>query len=107
VYKALRLLLASIDNSSQIDIACKRATTLLDGLALSNLTHRFRGSADERIVNVGFYIVGFFCVMGVLGVDIGALIIALSGLVVSFAFMIGSASSKYLEVRHVHVWSNL
>jgi hypothetical protein len=35
----------------------------------------------------------------VLGFDIAYLVLSLASLLVSFAFMIGSASSKYVEVR--------
>lgn len=54
---------------------------------------------DERIINVAFYTVCGFIILAALGVDIYALLMGLSGLLVSFAFMIGTASSKYLEVR--------
>lgn len=36
--------------------------------------------------------------MTILGVNVEALIILLSGFIVSFAFMIGTASAKYFEV---------
>lgn len=52
---------------------------------------------DERIVNVVFYVLVGFIILAALGVDINALFLGLSGLLVSFAFMIGTASSKYLE----------
>lgn len=39
-----------------------------------------------------------FIAMAIIGVNIQALLIGLGSLVVSFAFMIGPASSKYLEV---------
>jgi hypothetical protein len=58
---------------------------------------------DESIINVIFYIVAFFVFFGVLGVNIKALFVGFLGLIVSFAFMIGSASSKYVEVRPVRV----
>ena len=64
---------------------------------LSYLTNT-RQIADESIVSVGFNIFLAFMILGLLGVDINALFIFLSGLLVSFAFMIGSASAKYLEV---------
>ena len=44
-----------------------------------------------------FYIVGCFVVLAILGIDINALLITVTGVLVSFAFLIGSASSKYLE----------
>jgi hypothetical protein len=50
-------------------------------------------------VNFAFYTVTFFILLGVMGVDTTALFIGLSGVLVSFAFMIGSASAKYVEVR--------
>jgi hypothetical protein len=73
VYKALRLLLANIKNSSKID------------------------HAYERLVNLVFFVLCFLAVLVALGVDIFALILGLSGLSISFAFMMGTASSKYLE----------
>ncbi|KAL3903321.1 MAG: hypothetical protein SGARI_005432 [Bacillariaceae sp.] len=73
VYKTLRLLLANISNSSQID------------------------QAYARLVNVVFYVLSGFVILAALGVDINSLFLGLSGLLVSFAFMIGTASSKYLE----------
>ena len=60
---------------------------------------------DESIVNNIFYTIMFFAVLGVLGADLNALILALSGIIVSFAFMIGTASSKYLEVGAVSMSS--
>jgi Mechanosensitive ion channel len=53
---------------------------------------------DESIVTVGFYAVLSLVVMAILGVDIQTVIIGLASIVVSFAFMIGPASSKALEV---------
>eukprot|EP00934_Nitzschia_sp_Nitz4_P000590 Nitzschia sp. Nitz4//scaffold1_size375055//116805//120596//NITZ4_000247-RA/size375055-augustus-gene-0.711-mRNA-1//-1//CDS//3329540958//590//frame0 len=73
VYKNLRLLLASIKNATQID------------------------KAYESLVNVAFYTCVWFIVMGVLGVDVQALVISASGVIVSFSFMIGTASANYLE----------
>jgi hypothetical protein len=54
--------------------------------------------SDEQLINGFFYVVLFFISLGVLGVDTSSLIVALSGLIVAFAFMIGPASSKYFEV---------
>ena len=47
-------------------------------------------------MNFAFYTVAFFVILTVTGVDTNAMFIGLSGLLVSFAFMIGSASSKYV-----------
>jgi hypothetical protein len=54
--------------------------------------------SDEQLVNSVFYIFLFFISLGILGVDTSSLLVALSGLIVAFAFMIGPASSKYFEV---------
>ena len=75
VYKELRLLRASVDNSSKID------------------------QAFERIFNVIFYAVVGCVVLGQLGYNPLALFLSISGVVLAFAFMIGTASSKYFEVR--------
>jgi hypothetical protein len=53
-------------------------------------------------VNALFYIVSFFVLLGVMGVDTTSLFVALAGVLVSFAFMIGSASAKYVEVRSLY-----
>lgn len=74
VYKDLRTLRASIANSSQID------------------------NAFESLFNAGFYTVLAFIVLPIVGVDPMALILAMSGLIVGFAFMIGPASSQYFQV---------
>ncbi|KAG7366028.1 mechanosensitive ion channel [Nitzschia inconspicua] len=73
VYKQLRLLLANIRNSSQID------------------------NAYERIVSCVFYVIVGFVILAAFGFDINSIFLLLSSILVSFAFMIGSASSKYME----------
>lgn len=73
VYKSVRLLRASVENSGQID-------------------HAF-----EIIINVCFYILLFVILVAVMGFNPLSLILSLSSLVLSFAFMIGSASSKAFE----------
>jgi len=73
VYKDLRLTLANINNSSQID------------------------RAYQRIINTIFYTAVTFIVLAIYGLDVNAIFILLSSIIVSFAFMIGSAASKYLE----------
>ena len=73
VYKEFRMLSASIQNSSQID------------------------RAFENMFNVGFYITLVTIVMSVLGLNPLALFLSLSSVILAFAFMIGSASSKYFE----------
>ena len=73
VYKEFRMLGATIDNSSQID------------------------RAFENIFNVGFYVVTFTIILSQLGFDPLALFLSLSSVILAFAFMIGSASSKYFE----------
>jgi Mechanosensitive ion channel len=73
VYKELRFLQASIDNSSQID------------------------KSFENIVNVIFYAIVVSIVLSQLGFDPFSLFLSLSSVVLAFAFAIGSASSKYIE----------
>jgi hypothetical protein len=74
VYKELRLLRASVANSSKID------------------------RAFESIFNVVFYAILGCLVLSQLGYDPLALFLSISGVILAFAFMIGSASSKYFEV---------
>jgi small-conductance mechanosensitive channel len=73
VYKELRFLQASIDNSSQID------------------------KSFENIINIVFYAIIVAIVMSQLGFDPFSLFLSLSSVVLAFAFAIGSASSKYFE----------
>ena len=73
VYKELTLLRASISNSSKMD------------------------RAFETILNFGFYFVLFCIVLSVMGVDPLVLFASISGFVLGFAFMVGSAASKYFE----------
>jgi small-conductance mechanosensitive channel len=73
VYKSLRLLWASVANSSKID------------------------RAFESIFNVFFYSIVACVILSRLGFDPLALFISISGFILAFAFMIGSASSKYFE----------
>jgi small-conductance mechanosensitive channel len=73
VYKELRLLRASIHNSSKIDRAL------------------------ENIIDIMFYIVTTVVILAELGFNPLALFLSLSSIILAFAFMIGSASSKYFE----------
>jgi len=73
VYKKLTLLKRSIENAAAID------------------------RAYEHMINAGFFTVVFVIVLAALGIDPLAFILALSSLIVSFAFMIGSAASNYFE----------
>jgi hypothetical protein len=73
VYKELRLLRATIAASSKIDIAL------------------------ENLFNVLFYGVVCFVILSQLGFDPLALFLSLSSIILAFAFMISSASSKYFE----------
>lgn len=73
VYKSLRLLRASVANSSKID------------------------RAFENIFNIVFYAVVTCVILSQLGFDPLALFLSISGVILAFAFMIGSASSKYFE----------
>mmetsp|Transcript_57467 Transcript_57467/g.140251 ORF Transcript_57467/g.140251 Transcript_57467/m.140251 type:complete len:1224 (-) Transcript_57467:76-3747(-) len=73
VYKELRFLQASIENSSQID------------------------KSFENIVNIVFYAIVFSIILSQLGFDPFSLFLSLSSVVLAFAFAIGSASAKYIE----------
>ena len=75
VYKELRLLRASVANSTKID------------------------RAFESIFNSIFYVILICLILSRLGHDPLALFLSISGVILAFAFMIGSASSKYFEVR--------
>jgi hypothetical protein len=80
VYKELRMLRAAVANSSKID------------------------QAFESIINGIFYAVVATIILSQLGFDPLALFLSVSGVVLAFAFMIGSASSKYFEVSCVIRW---
>jgi len=73
VYKQLRLILANINSSSQID------------------------RSYGQIANLIFFIAATLCGLWAIGVEVKTLVIGISGLLVSSAFMIGAAASKYLE----------
>jgi Mechanosensitive ion channel len=73
VYKEAKLLRASIRNSEHID------------------------RAFEKAINVVFYTVLTCIILSRIGIDPIALFLSLSGLILAFAFMIGSASSKMFE----------
>lgn len=75
VYKSLRLLRASISNSGQID------------------------QAFEVLINYAFYIVLVCIILAANGFNPLALFLSFSSIILAFAFVIGSASSKYFEVR--------
>lgn len=74
VYKDLRLLRASIINSSQID------------------------QAFEALINIVFYFIIFCFVLASWNIDPLALFLSLSSIILAFTFAIGSASAKYFEV---------
>ncbi|CAJ1957662.1 unnamed protein product [Cylindrotheca closterium] len=73
VYKEFRLLQASIENSAQIDLAF------------------------DAIFNTIFYAIVVVVIMSQLGLDPMALFLSLSSVFLAFAFVIGSAASKYFE----------
>ena len=75
VYKSLKLLRASIENAGQLD-------------------HAF-----EQILNIAFYIFLICVILAANGLDPLALFLSFSSVLLAFAFMISSASSKYFEVR--------
>jgi len=73
VYKAIRLLSANISNSSQID------------------------AAVEGIINIAFYFLLGAVLLAMLGQNPLEVFLSFSGVVLAFAFMFGSSSSKYFE----------
>ena len=73
IYKDLRTLRAGIANSSQLDLAF------------------------ESLINVGFYFILWLVVLTIVKLDPWTLFLSLSGFILSFAFMFGSAASKYFE----------
>lgn len=74
VYKSLRLLRASINNSSQI------------------------GRATEVLINVVFYFALLCVILALFEVNPLKFFLSLSSIIIAFAFMIGAASAKYFEV---------
>lgn len=83
VYKSLRLLRASISNSGQID-------------------HAF-----EQLINYAFYVVLICIILAANGFNPLALFLSFSSIILAFAFMIGSASSKYFEVGGMKSYNSL
>ncbi|GKY96897.1 hypothetical protein MPSEU_000648700 [Mayamaea pseudoterrestris] len=73
VYKELRLLRASVANSTKMD------------------------ASFERIFNVMFYFILACIVLSILGIDPIVLFASISGFVIGFAFMIGSAAAQFFE----------
>ena len=73
VYKELSLMRASVANNSKMD------------------------RAFEKIINLGFYFVLACVVLSVMGVDPLVLFASISGFILAFAFMVGSAAAKYFE----------
>jgi hypothetical protein len=73
VYKEAKLLHASVVNSEKID------------------------RAFEGAFNVPFYAIMVCIILGQLGYNPLALFLSLSSLILGFAFMIGTASSKFFE----------
>ena len=80
VYKALRLLTATVANSGQID------------------------QAFENILNILFYTVVGCIVLWYLGFDPLALFLSMSSVILAFAFVFSSASAKYF-VSHTQLLS--
>lgn len=71
VYKELRMLRATVASSSKID------------------------QAVEKIFNIAFYVLLVCVILAGTGFDPLALFLSMSSIILAFAFMIGSASSKY------------
>ena len=73
VYKEAKLLRASVLNSEKID------------------------RAFEKAINVVFYTLVTCVILAVVGLNPLTLIVSLTSVIVGFAFMVGSASSKMFE----------
>ncbi|GKY90894.1 hypothetical protein MPSEU_000062200 [Mayamaea pseudoterrestris] len=73
VYKELRLLRASVANSTKMD------------------------ASFEAIFNVVFYFIIICIVLAVIGIDPVVIFASVSGFAIGFAFMIGSAAAKFFE----------
>lgn len=73
VFRELKVLQASVANSSRID------------------------GAFEKIFNTVFYFIVACIVLSVIGVDPLVLFASISGFIIGFSFMVGSAASKYFE----------
>jgi hypothetical protein len=67
------------------------------------LSHRKIDLAFENIFNIIFYAIVITIIISRLGFDPLALFLSISGVVLGFAFMISSASSKYFEVNDRNV----
>ena len=74
VYKELRLLRATVYSSSKID------------------------KALENILNIVFYAIMVTIILSQIGFNPLSLFLSLSSVILAFAFMIGSASSRYFDV---------
>jgi hypothetical protein len=73
VYREAKLLRAAVSSSEKID------------------------SAFERAVNIAFYIIVGSITLHVWGLNPMAMFLSLSSIILAFAFMIGTASSKMFE----------
>jgi len=104
VYKELRLLQASIENSTQIDrkypsigflhLLCYLVFAHRHCLPISTSVYT---DAFEQILNGIFYIVVITVILAAFGLNPLAMFLSLSSIILGFAFMIGPASSKYFE----------
>lgn len=101
VYRDLRLLHASVTNSSYV-LKCiyemlvpRRRVGVDTNSCFLLVTNRKIDQAFENIFNFIFYAIVITVIISRLGFDPLALFLSISGVVLAFAFMIGSASSKY------------
>jgi len=96
VYKELRLLRASVSNSSKVGLCCLLCIICVAAFSVFSQCLQLDRSF-ESIFNILFYFVAFFIVAFGLGIDPLVLFASISGFVLGFAFMIGTACSKYVE----------
>jgi hypothetical protein len=104
VYKELRLLRAAVANSSKIDQAFESILNIV----FYGTSVLFTVTAREQYTRLTWTnltcvssVVVLTIILSQLGLDPLALFLSVSGVVLAFAFMIGSASSKYFEVSGV------
>ena len=104
VYKELRTLVASIENSSQIERNCKcllfcTCIHLLCLVLLDSNLISLPCPSDETIVNIIHYF--SLCAGGAifLGIDFQQMLVSISALFIGIGFIIGGACANFLEVR--------
>jgi hypothetical protein len=88
VYREIRLLRASVNNSTKVSKSTLHAWALLviHFLTRSCYLNNQIDSAFENIINIVYYVITLALVLGALGLDPLALFVSVSGVIVAFAF---------------------